>query len=572
MNPDILKRARRWLSQSYDSTTRQRVRELIESQPQELVEAFYKDLEFGTGGIRGIMGVGTNRINCYTVGATALGLFRYLKKRFSDKKELRVAIACDVRKNSDFFAQSAASVLSAQGVKVFLFEGFRPTPELSYAVRQLQCFAGIMITASHNPPEYNGYKVYGEDGAQLVSPYDQYILKEIQEISVEDIDFKGNSSLIHSLGTAMDEAFIKTAINNSSFSALGKKDLRIVLSPLHGTAIAIAPEAFRRAGFESFSVVEKQAIPDGNFSTLSSPNPEEPSAFFMAIEQARAQQADLVFTTDPDADRLGVALRDEQGEFVLLSGNQTNTLLIDYLLKQLKIKGRLNQPSFIASTLVSSDIFSALAGKYGVDYEKVFTGFKWISKLIREREGQALFIGGGEESYGFMVGDFVRDKDSITSMLLMADLASAAKAEGSSAYRKLLEIYVHLDCHEEKLITLTRKGASGAKEIAEIMKSWRINPLQSIGGSRVIAVEDYQNSTRKIFPDKQEIALRFPPSNMLIYYTQDDTKIALRPSGTEPKIKFYFCVKSPLSSVEDYPRVKKKLNDKIQDIIDELKL
>lgn len=571
MNEHLLKKAQKWLSKSYDPLTRTEVKKLIENRSPELTEAFYKDLEFGTGGLRGIMGVGTNRINRYTIGIVTLGLFRYLKKRFSHLDKLSVAIAYDVRRNSDFFAQIAAEVLSAQGVSVFLFEGFRPTPELSYAVRQLECLAGIMITASHNPSEYNGCKIYGEDGAQLVPPYDQYILEEIQGISVENIDFKANPSFIHKIGTSLDEAFIKAANQNALFSNRGKKDLHVVLSPLHGSAISIAPKAFLRAGFK-LSLVKKQSVPDGNFPTVASPNPEDPLAFSMAIEQAKQERADIVFTTDPDADRLGVALSNEKGDFVLLNGNQTNTLLIDYLLKQWKNKEGSHLPLFIASTLVSSGIFSALASQYGVECYNVLTGFKWISKLIREREGKALFIGGGEESFGFMVGDFVRDKDSITSMLLMADLAAAAKAEGSSAYRKLLEIYVRLGCYQEKQISFTRKGSEGVKEIDQMMGHWRMNPLQSIGGSRVVIVEDYKKSIRKTFPQKIQTPLDLPVSNVLIYYTEDGTKIALRPSGTEPKIKFYFCVQAPLPSVGSYPQVKKKLDDKIQRIVEELQI
>ncbi|XCI75629.1 MAG: phospho-sugar mutase [Flavobacteriales bacterium] len=568
---DVIQRTYKWLSETYDAATRQEVKNMIETQSDQLVDAFYKDIEFGTGGMRGIMGVGTNRMNRYTVGTTTLGLARYLKKRFQ-KKNLKVVIAHDVRQNSDVFAHTAAAILSTEQIKVYLFRAFRPTPELSYAVRRLYCQAGIVLTASHNPPEYNGYKIYGQDGSQVVAPDDQDIMDEIQKIRVEDLSFEADPSVIHYIGAEIDRAFIKACVKHASFTSEGKQELRIVFTPLHGTSVTITPEAFRQAGFEKVFLVEDQAVPDGKFSTVVSPNPEDPKAFSMALTLAEAQQADIVLGADPDADRLGVATHDETGKMTLLSGNQTNTLLIYYLLERWKEQGRLNEKTFIVSTVVSSDIFSDLAKAFGVTCKISLTGFKWIAQLIREAEGKERFIGGGEESFGFMVGDFVRDKDSVTPMLLISEIAAVAKAHGSTLHEKLLQIYTKIGCYQEQLISLIRKGADGAAEITQMIKQWREDPPKKIGGTRVISIEDYQYSIKKNLLTGTEHPLTLPQSNMLIYRTENGTKIAMRPSGTEPKIKFYFSAKASLNRTEDYTSVKNALNYKIQNIIREMKL
>lgn len=566
-----MQRAYKWLSESYDAATRQEVKNLIETQSDQLVDAFYKDIEFGTGGMRGVMGVGTNRINRYTVGTATLGLARHLKKQFP-QKTLSVAIAYDVRQNSSLFAQTAASILSTEQIKVYLFETFRPTPELSYAVRRLDCQAGIVLTASHNPPEYNGYKVYGQDGSQVVASDDQDIMYEIQKIRVEDLSFESEPSLIHSIGSEMDKAFIKACVKHASFTSEGKKELRIVFTSLHGTSVAIIPEAFRQAGFEKVFLVEDQAVPDGKFSTVASPNPEDPKAFSMALTLAEARQADIVLGADPDADRLGVATRDEAGKMTLLNGNQTNTLLVYYLLERWKEQGHLREKTFIASTVVSSDIFLDLAKVFGVTCKISLTGFKWIAQLIREAEGKEKFIGGGEESFGFMVGDFVRDKDSVAPMLLISEIAAVAKARGSTLHEKLLQIYTKIGCYQEQLVSLIRKGVDGASEIAQMIKQWREHPPKKIGGTRMISIEDYQSSIKKDLLTGTEYPITLPQSNMLIYRTEDCTKIAMRPSGTEPKIKFYFSTKAPLNRTEDYSSVKNTLDAKIQNIIREMKL
>lgn len=567
---DIFNAARQWLSEPYDADTRQEVKALMESYPERLADAFYKDIEFGTGGMRGIMGVGTNRMNKYTIGAATLGLARYLKKRYPEK-HLSVAIAHDVRRNSDIFARTAASVLSSEQIKVYLFEGFRPTPELSYAVRQLDCQAGIVLTASHNPPEYNGYKVYGQDGAQVVYPEDQHIMDEIKNVCAEDLSFEVDETMIYSIGKEMDEAFIKACVHNASFTSEGKDSLKIVFTPLHGASVAITPEAFRQAGFEKVFLVEEQSVPDADFSTVASPNPEEPEALSIAMALAEKCQADIVLGADPDADRLGVAVRDEEGNMILLNGNQTNTLLVYYLLERWKERGCLTDQAFIASTIVSSDIFFDLARAFGVNCKIGLTGFKWIAKLIREASAGEVFIGGGEESFGFMVGDFVRDKESVASMLLISEIAAVAKSRGSSLYRELLRVYTKTGCYQEALVSLIRKGSDGADEISRMIKQWREHPPKKIGGNKVVSIEDYQSGVKKDLITGGESALTLPQSNMLIYRTEDGAKIAIRPSGTEPKIKFYFSVKAPLYRVQDYPLVRSALDAKIQNIIREMK-
>lgn len=559
---NILDRAQIWLGQEYDEDTRKEVQNLIDTNPSGLEDAFYRDLEFGTGGMRGIMGAGTNRINKYTLGAATQGLANYLKKQFPDK-EKSVAIAYDVRHNSDTFAKIVSDILTANKIKVYLFESFRPTPELSFAVRYLGCDAGIVLTASHNPPEYNGYKVYWNDGGQIVPPQDSGIISEVMDVTPGEILFKGNDELLNLIGKEIDDAFINACVKNASFTSQGKSDLNIVFTSIHGTSIAIMPEALKRAGFTNVHIVEEQATPSGDFPTVKSPNPEEPEALKMALELADKVNADIVIGTDPDADRLGIAVRDFDGKMVLLNGNQTNTVLTNYLLNKWEENG-LEGTEFIGSTIVTSDIFFDLAKLYNVEYKVGLTGFKWIADMIRKAEGKQKFIGGGEESFGFMVGDFVRDKDSISSTLLACEIAAFAKANDSSFFEELINIYTKTACYQEGLVSVVKAGKDGAEQIAQMMSEFRNNPPKTFDSSKVIRLDDYQASVSKDLISGNETVIEIPKSNVLIFYTEDGSKIAARPSGTEPKIKFYFSVKADLDEIKDYENVKNELLEKIE--------
>ncbi len=561
-----LERAKLWLSDAYDAETRQAVQNLIDNNPTELDDSFYRDLEFGTGGMRGIMGVGTNRLNKYTLGAATQGLSNYINEQFPDK-EKSVAIAYDVRHNSDKFAKMVADVLTANGIKVYLFESFRPTPELSFTVRYLGCDAGIVLTASHNPPVYNGYKVYWNDGAQIVPPHDKAIIAEVGNVKVDEIKFEGNDDLITYIGKDIDEAFINAAVENGSFTKEGKEDVKIVFTSIHGTSVAITPKAFEQAGFSQVHQVEEQAIPSGDFPTVKSPNPEEPEALVMAVELANEIDADIVIGTDPDADRVGVAARDNNGKMVLLNGNQMNTVLAYYLLEKWQEAGKLLGKEFIGSTIVTSDIFYDIAAKFGVDCKVGLTGFKWIADMIRNFEGKEKFVGGGEESFGFMVGDFIRDKDSVTTALLVSEIAAVEKAKGSSIYNKLVDIYLALGkAYQEDLISIVKPGKEGAEIIANMMVDFRANPPKELAGSEVIRVKDFQSSIEKDLVTGEEKAIDIPKSNVLIFYTADGSKVACRPSGTEPKIKYYFSVNAPLTSKENYAEVQKGLLAKIEQL------
>ena len=561
-----LDRAQLWLTDAYDADTRQAVQELIDNNPKELDDSFYRDLEFGTGGMRGIMGVGTNRLNKYTLGAATQGLANYLNEQFPDK-EKSVAIAYDVRHNSDTFAKMVADVLTANGIKVFLFESFRPTPELSFTVRHLGCDAGIVLTASHNPPVYNGYKVYWNDGAQIVPPHDKAIITEVGNVKVDEIKFEGNDELITIIGKEIDEAFINAAVENGSFSKEGKEDVKIVFTSIHGTSVAITPKAFEQAGFTQVHQVPEQAIPSGDFPTVKSPNPEEPEALTMAVDLANEINADIVIGTDPDADRVGVAARDNNGSMVLLNGNQMNTVLSYYLLEKWAEAGKLTGKEFIGSTIVTSDIFYDIASKFGVDCKVGLTGFKWIADMIRTFEGQEKFIGGGEESFGFMVGDFIRDKDSVTTALLVSEIAAVEKAKGSSLYNKLVDIYIAIGkAYQEDLISIVKPGKEGAELIANMMVDFRSNPPKELAGSPVVRVKDFQSSIEKDLVSGNETAIDVPKSNVLIFYTEDGSKVACRPSGTEPKIKYYFSVNAPLLAKDAYADVQKGLLAKIDQL------
>ena len=572
IDPKILDRINTWLTPTFDTETQEFIKNSIAHNPEEIQESFYKDLEFGTGGMRGVMGVGTNRINKYTLGKNTQGLSNYMHKVFANQP-LKVAIAYDCRHNSKELAKVVADVFSANGIKVFLFEDLRPTPELSFAVKHLDCHCGIVLTASHNPPEYNGYKVYWQDGGQLVPPQDAEIITEINSLDYSEIKFKANENLIEYIGKEVDDVFINASVKNGSFntSKEAKESLNIVFTSLHGTSITTVPETLKRAGYTNVNIVKEQEAPNGNFPTVKSPNPEEPEALKMAIELANKVNADIVIGTDPDCDRLGIAVRNLDDELVLLNGNQTMVMMTDFLLKDWKNNNKLKGKEFIGSTIVSTPMMLRLAANYNLECKVGLTGFKWIAKMIKDFP-ELDFIGGGEESFGFMVGEFVRDKDAVTSTLLACEIAAQAKAKGSSFYKELIQLYIDNGFYKERLISLTKKGIEGAQEIKQMMIVGRKNPLSVINNSKVTRIEDYQLSTAKNFINNTEEAINIPKSNVLIYYTEDGSKIALRPSGTEPKIKFYISVNSELDNVSAFETTEQKLESKIDAIIKDMKL
>ena len=564
---NILNALNEWLTPTFDNQTQEAVKELMTTSPLELEESFYKNLEFGTGGMRGVMGVGNNRINKYTLGKSTQGLSNYLHKVFPNKA-LKVAIAYDCRHNSKSLAKVVADVFTANGISVYLFSDLRPTPELSFAVKHLNCQAGIVLTASHNPPEYNGYKVYWEDGGQIVPPEDEAIIATIENLNYNEIKFAANDDLIHYIDIDVDKAFIKSSIENASFntSATAKENLNIVFTSLHGTSITLVPDTLSQAGYTNVNLVPEQAVPNGDFPTVKSPNPEEPEALAMATALADKLQADIVIGTDPDCDRLGVAVRNNDGQMTLLNGNQTMILMTAFLLEQWKKAGKITGKQFVGSTIVSTPMMMELATSYGVECKVGLTGFKWIAKMIKDFPALE-FIGGGEESFGFMVGDAVRDKDAVAATLLICEMAAQAKAKGSSIYKELLQLYVDNGFYKEHLVSLTKKGMDGLQEINQMMIDMRENPLKEINGQRVIMLEDYQSSTAKNLLTEEVSIMNIPKSNVLIYYTEDGSKICARPSGTEPKIKFYISVNTELDVVEDFNEVESILNEKIKNII-----
>ena len=570
ISENILQKVNEWLTPTFDQDTQEKIKEMMTSSPKELEESFYKNLEFGTGGMRGIMGIGTNRINKYTLGKNTQGLANYMKQVFPNK-ELKVAIAFDCRHNSNTLAKVVADVFSANGIKVYLFSDMRPTPELSFALKYLKCQAGIVLTASHNPPEYNGYKVYWEDGGQLVPPQDAAIINEIENLRYDAIQFKANENLIEYIDKDIDEAFINSSIENASFNTptAAKDNLNIVFTSLHGTSIKIIPDTLAKAGYKNVHIVPEQSTPDGDFPTVISPNPEEPEALTMALALADKLNADIVIGTDPDCDRLGVAVRDNNGKMILLNGNQTMVLMTAFLLEQWKKQGKINGKQFIGSTIVSTPMMLALADGYEVECKVGLTGFKWIAKMIKDFP-ELQFIGGGEESFGFMVGDAVRDKDAVAATLLICEIAAQAKANGSSVYKELINLYVDFGFYKEHLVSLTKKGIEGVSEINQMMVNLLENPLKELGGERVVMVEDYKNSTAKNLFTGEIENLTIPKSDVLIYYTEEGSKIAARPSGTEPKIKFYVSVNGDLLSKEQAPEVESYLDLKIQNIIQDL--
>ena len=563
MDHKIIDIAKEWLSESYDIITQNEVQSLISKGGEELIESFYKDLDFGTGGMRGIMGVGPNRINKYTIGKATQGLANTLIEMYPGEK-IAVAIAYDCRNKSDFLAQTAAEVLSANGITVHLFEALRPTPELSFAVRELHCKSGIVITASHNPKEYNGYKVYGNDGCQIVSPFDVQLINKVRSLSINEVNFKANKALILPLGEEMDELYLNRlkTLSLSPKSIIEHNDLPIVFTGIHGTGSVMVPKALKAFGFNNVHTVASQDIIDGNFPTVKSPNPEEPAALALAIALAKEKGAELVMGTDPDADRVGIAIPNESGEFVLLNGNQTGSLLVNYLLIRWKELGKITGKEFIAKTIVTTDLMDVIAVANGVKVYNTLTGFKHIGAIIRALEGKEKFIGGGEESYGYLAGDFVRDKDAVMSCALIAEMVAWAKSKGKNLFDLMQEMYIEHGFYLEDLISITKKGRHGAAEISTMLEDLRANSPKTIVGEEVVSFIDYL--------DTEKTGL--PKSNVLQFITNKGTKLTARPSGTEPKIKFYFSVNEKLNSKKDYELIKNKLNKKIENIQTDLHL
>jgi len=568
ISTDIYKKAEKWLDPFFDSHTRKSVQQLIEQDPKTLEDSFYKKLAFGTGGMRGIMGPGDNRINSYTLGKNTQGLANYLKKQFPNQP-LRMVIAHDCRHNSKEFAKLVAAIATANGIETYLFSDLRPTPELSFAVRHLDCHCGIVLTASHNPPEYNGYKVYWQDGGQLVPPQDAGVIQEINALEYQDINFEAQEEKLHYIDDQIDQAYRNTVTREVNFNVPQeiKDQLKVVFTSLHGTSITILPKTLEEAGYKQVFIIEEQATPDGDFPTVNSPNPEEPEALEMAINKAEKLEADIVMGTDPDSDRIGIAVRNKNGEMVLLNGNQAMAIKTDFLLAQWKKQNKLTGNEFVASTIVSTPLIRKIAEHYNVKYKEGLTGFKWIAKMVKDYP-QLKYIGGGEESFGYMVGDFVRDKDAVSASLLICEIAALQKAKGKTLLDYLEEIHQKLGYYQEHLVSLVKKGIEGSQEIKKIIENWRTHPFTEIAGEKVIRVEDYQLQKSVDFTINKTEDIDIPQSNVLIYYTDKGSKIAVRPSGTEPKIKFYISVSLP-PKTEAAPE---KLNRKIKTILKFLKL
>jgi len=571
---EIRNRARAWLGSEFNEETRKEVREMLEKDEKKLIDAFYQDLEFGTGGLRGIMGAGTNRMNIYTLGMATQGLSNYIIKQCGNEG-IRVAIAHDCRNNSRLFAETTADIFTANGFEVYLFESLRPTPELSFAIRLYKCQSGVVITASHNPPEYNGYKAYWDDGGQVVAPHDKGIINEVRNIrSVSEIKFDGEKEKIKIIGKETDDAFLqevlKMRINADVINS--NSDIGIVFTPIHGTGIMLVPQALKQFGFKNIIIVPDQEHPDGNFPTVKSPNPEEPGALKLAIQLAVDTGADLVMATDPDADRLGIACKNKNEEFVLLNGNQTGVLLIYYILSQYKEKKKFKGNEYIIKTIVTTDLMDMIAEKHEVKCYNVLTGFKYFAELIRNLEGKEKYIGGGEESYGFLPGDYVRDKDAVASCALVAESAAWAKSRGKSLYEMLIDIYLEYGMYKEKLINIVRKGAEGANEIKAMMVAYRNNPPKSINNSKVVRINDYETLISTDYISGKESKINILKSDVLQFFLEDRSKISVRPSGTEPKIKFYFSVNTKLESADKFEETEKLLDQRIAEILNDMKL
>jgi len=563
-----------WLKGNYDQGTKDEINRLKAENPTELTESFYRNLEFGTGGLRGIMGVGTNRMNKYTVGMATQGYANYLKKSFPGR-EIRVAIAHDSRNNSRFFAETTANVFAANGIKVFLFQSLRPTPELSFTIRQLHCQGGVVCTASHNPKEYNGYKAYWDDGGQLVPPHDKNVIKEVEKIaSVDEVKWGGGEANITMIGKDIDEAYIAMVKELSVYPEIIEKqhNLRIVYTPIHGTGIKLVPEVLQRFGFSNVHVVDEQATPDGNFPTVIYPNPEESEAMSIGLKKAKQIDADILLGTDPDADRVGIGIKDRRGEWVLMNGNQTAVLAFNYMIEARKAKGLAQPNDMVVKTIVTTNLIDEIASRNGVKCYNVLTGFKYIAELIKEKEGSEHYVIGGEESYGLMIGDRLRDKDAVSAVALLCEMAAYEKDKGHSLYDKLIELYVQYGFYKESLISITKKGMNGQKEIADMMSAYRSNPPASINGSPVVQLLDYELRNGRNLQTGESWKIDLPQSNVLQFILADGSKISARPSGTEPKIKFYFSVHSKLPSAADFDRVHAELNGRIEGIIKDMKL
>ena len=571
---NVLLKAQEWMSGNYDAATKAEVKSLIEKEdPSDLIDAFYRDLEFGTGGLRGVMGVGTNRMNIYTVGAATQGLSNYLKMAFAHLPEIKVAIGHDCRNNSRLFSETSAAIFSANGIKVYLFESLRPTPELSFAIRELGLQSGIILTASHNPKEYNGYKAYWDDGSQIVEPHDLNIIAEVEKVKVEEIRFNGNSNLIFPLGDDMDERFLNKVVSISLSPEVIKRqhDLKIVYTPIHGTGVKLVPMALAKMGFTNVIHIPEQDVVSGEFPTVISPNPEEPAALALALAKARETDADLVMATDPDADRLGIATKNDKGEFILVNGNQTVLIFLYYIITKRKELGLLKGNEYIVKTIVTSELAAEIAAKNGVEFYDCYTGFKYIAEIIRENEGKKNYIGGGEESFGFLPADFVRDKDAVSSCALMAEIAAWAKDNHLTLFEMLQDIYLTYGYSREKMKYIVRKGKAGAEEIEQLMVKFRNNPPKQLAGSLLEWVKDYETlKHRNLLTGEERPINQKTTANVLQFFTADGTKVSVRPSGTEPKIKFYIEVKAPLGSKKDFDAVESMTAQKIEEVMNDL--
>ena len=557
-----------WLSGNYDQATKHEINELKKNDSAQLEDAFYKDLEFGTGGLRGIMGVGTNRMNKYTVGMATQGFANYLNQCFQD--DVKVAITHDVRNHSREFAEITAHIFAANGIKVYLFESIRPTPELSFAIRKLGCKGGVNITASHNPKEYNGYKAYWNDGGQLVPPHDKNVIAEVEKIkNLEDVKWNGNENNITVIGKEMDDAYLEMVkgLSVNPGACIKEHDLKIVYTPIHGTGIMLVPKALAAYGFDNVHIVEEQSTPDGNFPTVNYPNPEEKETMSIGLKKAREIDADILLGTDPDADRVGIGVKNNHGEWVLLNGNQTAMMVFNYMIEARRNKGIAKQNDMVVKTIVTTEMIDKIAAKNNIACYNVLTGFKWIAELIREKEGKENYIIGGEESFGLMIGDKVRDKDAVSAVAMICEMAAVEKEKGKTLFEKLMELYVEYGFYYEELISLTKKGMNGSKEIADMMQSFRENPPREIAGSKVVELLDYQMQVKKNLLTGASEKITLPKSNVLQFITEDESKISARPSGTEPKIKFYFSVNTSLKNTDDFDSTRKSLQEKIQKII-----
>lgn len=574
MDNTVQQKIEQWLQGNYDSDTKAEIEKLQKDAPAELEDSFYRNLEFGTGGLRGVMGVGTNRMNKYTVGMATQGYANYLQQQYAND-EVRVAIAHDSRNNSRFFAETTANVFAANGIKVFLFEDLRPTPELSFAIRELKCQGGVVCTASHNPKEYNGYKAYWNDGGQLVPPHDKNVIKEVEKIaSVDDVKWTGGESNITIIGKDMDDKYIDMVKGLSVYPEVIKKqkDLKIVYTPIHGTGITLVPQVLQAFGFENIHIVKEQETPDGNFPTVEYPNPEERETMSIGLQKAKELDADILLGTDPDADRVGIGVKDNHGNWILMNGNQTAVLAFNYLLEARKEKGIAQPNDMIITTIVTTGMVDAMARANNVACYRVLTGFKWIAEMIRLKEGEENYVIGGEESFGLMIGDKIRDKDAISAVALLCEMAAYEKDKGNTLFDKLVELYMKYGFYKESLISITKKGMDGQQQIAAMMQEYRNNPPQTINGSKVVQVLDYDNGIATNLQLRDVTPIDLPRSNVLQFITEDGSLISARPSGTEPKIKFYFSVKEKLESADQFDEMNKQLDAKIESIIADMKL